>query len=102
MGEILNPLTPSASTPAEAAAPVAQAVAINQSIAQTQAGIDAYVAAWGLTVPFRSSVVRAMAAEGAEGAVAAGARANLGVHSSWLTSFWPGTAVIARVSVDFG
>jgi hypothetical protein len=81
MGETLNPFTPSASTIAEVAAPAAQAVAINQGIAQTQAGIDAYVAARGLTVPLRSSVVRAMAAEGAEGALAAGARANLAIQT---------------------
>jgi hypothetical protein len=81
MGQTLNPFTPSPSTAAEVAAPVAQAVAINQGIAQTQAGIDAYVAARGLTVPPRSSVVRGMAAEGAEGAVAAGARANLAVQT---------------------
>ena len=81
MGETLNPFTPSPSTAAEVAAPVAQAVAINQGVAQTQAGIDAYVAARGLTVPLRSSVVRGMAAEGAEGAVAAGARANLAVQT---------------------
>ena len=44
-------------------------------------GIDAYIATRGLTVPLRSSIVRAMAAEGAEGAVAAGARANLAVQT---------------------
>ena len=81
IGETLNPFTPSPSTVAEVAAPVAQAVAINQGIAQTQAGIDAYVAARGLTVPLRSSIVRGMAAEGAESAVAAGARANLAVQT---------------------
>jgi hypothetical protein len=81
IGEILNPFVPGASTAAEAVAPVAQAVAINQGVAQTQAGIDAYVAARGLTVPLRSSVVRAMAAEGAEGTVAAGSRANLAVQT---------------------
>ena len=79
MGETLNPFTPSASSVAEGVAPVAQAVAINRGIAQTQAGIDAYVAERGLTVPLRSSIVRGMAAEGAEGAVAVGARANLAV-----------------------
>lgn len=77
----MNPFTPGASTATEAVAPVAQAVAINQGIAQTQAGIDAYVATRGLIVPLRSSVVRAMAAEGAEGAVAAGARANLALQT---------------------
>lgn len=81
IGNTLNPFTPGVSTATEAAAPVAQAVAINQGIAQTQAGIDAYVATKGLTVPLRSSIVRAMAAEGAEGAVAAGARANLAVQT---------------------
>jgi RHS repeat-associated protein len=81
MGNTLNPFTPGVSTATEAAAPVAQAVAINQGIAQTQVGIDAYVATKGLTVPLRSSIVRAMAAEGAEGAVAAGARANLAVQT---------------------
>lgn len=81
IGEILNPFTPGASTAAEAAAPVAQAVAINQGIAQTQVGIDAYIATRGLTVPLRSSIVRTMAAEGAEGAVAAGVRANLAVQT---------------------
>jgi hypothetical protein len=81
MGETLNPFTPSPSTVAEAAAPVVQAVAINQGIAQTHAGIDAYIATRGLSVPLRSSIVRTMAAEGAEGAVAAGARANLAVQT---------------------
>ena len=81
MGETLNSFTPSPATAAEFAAPVAQAMAVNQGIAQTQAGIDAYVAARGLTVPLRSSIVRAMAAEGAEGAVAAGARANFAVQT---------------------
>ena len=70
------------STGAEAAAPVAQAVAINRGIAQTQAGIDAYIATRGLTVPLRSSIVRTMAAEGAKSAVAAGARANLAVQTA--------------------
>jgi RHS repeat-associated protein len=65
----------------QATAPGAQAVAINQGIAQTQAGIDAYIAGRGLTVPLRSSVVRAMAAKGAESAVAAGARANIAVQT---------------------
>ena len=60
---------------------MAQAVVINRGIAQTQAGIDAYVAARGLTVPLRSSIVRTMAAEGAESAVTAGARANLAVQT---------------------
>ena len=57
MGNTLNPFTPSVSTAAEAAAPVAQAVAINQGMAQTQVGIDAYIATRGLTVPLRSSIV---------------------------------------------
>jgi RHS repeat-associated protein len=81
IGNTLNPFTPGVSTATDAAAPVAQAMAINQSVAQTQAGIDAYIGAKGLTVPLRSSIVRAMAAEGAEGAVAAGARANLAVQT---------------------
>jgi hypothetical protein len=81
IAETFNPFTPSVSTATAVAAPVAQAVAINQGIAQTQAGIDAYVAARGLTVPLRSSIVRTMAAEGAESAVAAGARANLAVQT---------------------
>ena len=75
------PISPSGASVIQATAPAAQAVAINQGIAQTQAGIDAYVAARGLTVPLRSSVVRAMAAQGAESAVAAGARANLAVQT---------------------
>ncbi|HEV2224113.1 MAG TPA: RHS repeat-associated core domain-containing protein, partial [Candidatus Acidoferrales bacterium] len=82
MGEILNPFTPGVSTAADAAAPVAQAAAINRGVAQTQAGIDAYIATRGLTVPLRSSVVRAMAVEGGEGAVAAGARANFAVQTA--------------------
>ena len=55
-----------------------------------------YVAARGLTTPLRSGVVRAMAAQGAENAVAAGVRANLAVqtlavdaaavHSTYTTS----------------
>jgi RHS repeat-associated protein len=83
MGKTLNPLSPDpgAGTVGDVTATFVQAVAINRSVATTQAGIDAYVAARGLTVPLRSSVVRGMAAEGAEGAVAAGARAHLAVQT---------------------
>ena len=81
MGEILNPFSPSPAATATVAAPVAQAIAINRGVANTQAGVDAYVATRGLTVPLRSSVVRGMIAEGAEGAVAAGARANVAVQT---------------------
>ncbi len=56
-------------------------MAFNSAVAQTEAGIDAYIAARGLTVPLRSTVVRAMAAQGAESAVAAGARANFAVQT---------------------
>jgi hypothetical protein len=81
IGETLNPFTPGPSTAADVAAPVAQAVAINRGVAQTQAGIDTYIASRGLTVPLRSSVVRGMAAEGAEDAIAAGGRANVAVQT---------------------
>jgi hypothetical protein len=81
IAEQFVPISPSGASVIQATAPAAQAMAINNGIAQTQAGIDAYVAARGLTVPLRSSVVRAMAARGAGSAVAAGARANLAVQT---------------------
>jgi RHS repeat-associated protein len=77
MGNTMNPFTFGPSTVTDAAAPAVQAIAMNQSVAQTQASIDGYIAERGLTVPLRSSVVRAMAAQGAEDAVAAGVRANV-------------------------
>src|ERR1700683_3868475 len=81
IGETLNPFTPGVSTATEAAAPVAQAVALNRGVAQTGAAVDAYIATKGLTVPLRSSVVRGMIQEGAEGAVDAGSKANLAVQT---------------------
>ncbi len=78
MGETLNPFTPGLD---QAVAPVAQAGAINQRILQTQVGIDAYVASRGLTVPLRSGIVQAMAAEGAESAIATGAKANVATQT---------------------
>lgn len=60
-----------------ATAPGFQALAFNSAIAQTYAQIDAYIAYRGLTKPLASSLVRGMIVHGAEGAVAAGARANL-------------------------
>ena len=81
IGNTLNPFTPGVSTAADLAAPVVQGVAISQGIVQAQTGIDAYIAARGLTVPLRSSVVRAMATQGAEEAVAAGTRANVAVQT---------------------
>ena len=41
---------------------------------------DAHIAARGLTVPLRSGIVRGMAAQGAERAVAAGVKANVAVQ----------------------
>jgi RHS repeat-associated protein len=81
IGNTLNPFTPGVSSAAEVAGPVAQGLAINRGLAQTQAGVDAYVAARGLTVPLRSSVVRTMIAEGAEGAIAAGTKANVAAQT---------------------
>ncbi len=72
---------PSGASVIQATAPAAQAVAINSGLAETQAEIDAYVAAKGLTTPLRSSVVRGMAVRGTETAFAAGARANLAVQT---------------------
>jgi hypothetical protein len=80
VGEFV-PISPSGASIIQATAPTVQAAAMNSSIAGTQAGIDAYIAGRGLTVPFRSSVVRLMTAEGAETAVAVGARANLAVQT---------------------
>jgi hypothetical protein len=65
----------------QATAPAAQAMAFNNDVAQTTASVDAYVAAGGLTVPLRSSVVRGMIVRGAESAVAAGARANVAMQT---------------------
>jgi RHS repeat-associated protein len=79
-GDLL-PFTPSASSVIQATAPAAQAMAFNSAVAQTEAGIDSYIAARGLTVPLRSTVVRAMVAQGAESAVSAGVRANLAVQT---------------------
>jgi len=75
------PFTPSIPSVIQATAPAAQALAFNSAVGQTVAGVDAYIAARGLTVPLRSGIVRAMIADGAEGAVAAGARANLAVQT---------------------
>lgn len=80
VGEFI-PISPSGATVIQATAPAAQAMAINRSVAQTQAQIDAYIAARRLTVPLRSSVVRSMATKGAESAVAAGSKANLAVQT---------------------
>ena len=76
MGNTLNPFTPGPSTATELAGPVAQGIAVNRGLAQTVSSVDTYVAQSGLTVPLRSSVVRAMIGEGVEGAAAAGWRAN--------------------------
>ena len=81
MGETLNPFTPGVSTAAGIAAPAAQGIALNRSLAQTTAAIDEYIAQQGLIGPLRSSVVRTAIAMGAEDAVAAGARANLAVQT---------------------
>ena len=80
MGEDLNPFTPSATSAIQATAPVAQAIAIEEGTARTGAMVDVYIAAKGLTVPLRSSVIRTMVAGGSEGAVAAGMKANLAVQ----------------------
>ncbi|HXL21323.1 MAG TPA: RHS repeat-associated core domain-containing protein [Candidatus Dormibacteraeota bacterium] len=79
-GEFI-PFVPGGSSVIQATAPAAQAMAFNSAVAQTEAGIDAYIAARGLTVPLRSTIVRAMAAQGAKNAVAAGARANFAVQT---------------------
>lgn len=81
IGNTLNPFAPGVSSAAEVAGPVAQGIAINQGLAQTQAGVDAYIAARGLTVPLRSSVVRTMIAQGAEGAIEAGTKANVAAQT---------------------
>src|SRR5690242_2148494 len=72
MAEDLNPFKPGI----EYAAPAARGLAVSRGVAQTEAAVDAYIADRGLTVPFRSSVVRSMITEGAEAAVAAGERAD--------------------------
>lgn len=69
------------STATEAAAPVAQGVAINQSLAQTTAAIDEYIVQQGLTVPLRSSVVRNAISLGVEDAVALGTKVNVAVQT---------------------
>jgi len=79
-GEFI-PFSPGGASVIQATAPAAQAMAFNGAVAQTTASVDAYVAARGLTVPLRSGVVRGMIAQGAESAVAAGARANVAVQT---------------------
>ncbi len=81
IGQEFIPFSPAGAPVIQATAPAAQAMAFNSAVAETEAGIDAYVAGKGLTVPLRSGVVRAMAAQGAESAVAAGARANFAVQT---------------------
>ena len=81
MAQTLNPFTPGVSTVTEAAAPVAQGVAINRSLAQTTAAIDEYIAQQGLTVPLRSSVVRNAISLGVGDAVALGQRVNIAVQT---------------------
>jgi hypothetical protein len=80
MADTLNPLTPGVSTATELAAPVAQGVAINRSLAQTTAAIDEYIVQQGLTVPLRSKVVQKAIVAGAEDAVAVGQKANVAVQ----------------------
>jgi len=81
MADTLNPFTPGVSTATEAAAPVAQGVAINRSLAQTTAAIDEYIVQQGLTVPLRSSVVRNAISLGVEDAVALGTKVNVAVQT---------------------
>jgi hypothetical protein len=58
-----------------------QQVAYYNGLAQTVAATDAYVWARGLTVPLRSSIVRAMIGGGVRNAVQAGTRANAAVQT---------------------
>ena len=81
IGAEFIPFSPGGASVIQATAPAAQAMAFNSAVAQTTASVDAYVAARGLTVPLRSGVVRGMIAQGAESAVAAGARANVAVQT---------------------
>jgi RHS repeat-associated protein len=81
MGSQLNPFSPSASGALEASGTVAQATAFNSGISATYAAVDAHIAARGLTVPLRSSIVRNIIAEGTEGAVASGLRANAAMQT---------------------
>jgi hypothetical protein len=81
IAEEFMPFVPGGASVIQATAPAAQAMAFNNAVTQTEARIDAYIAAQGLTTPLRSSVVRAMAAQGAKSAVGAGARANLAVQT---------------------
>lgn len=81
MVEQFVPISPSGASVIQATAPTVQAVAMNSSIAATEADIDAYISIRGLTVPLRSSVVRGMIAQGAEDAVAVGSRANVAVQT---------------------
>jgi len=76
-----NPFEPSETTVIQATGPLAQAVAFNTEIAGTEEGIDFYIAAQGLTVPLRSSVVRGAIQAGTEAAVQSGIRANLAVQT---------------------
>ena len=75
------PFSPGGASMIQATAPAGQAVAFNSAVAQTETSVGAYIAARGLTVPLRSSVVRGMIAQGAESAVAAGAKANVAVQT---------------------
>jgi len=75
------PFSPGGPSMIQATAPAGQAVAFNSAVAQTETSVGAYIAARGLTVPLRSSVVRGMIAQGAESAVAAGAKANVAVQT---------------------
>lgn len=76
-----NPIEPSETTVIQATGPMAQAVAFNTEIAATEEGIDFYIAAQGLTVPLRSSVVQLAIEKGTEAAVASGLIANLAVQT---------------------
>jgi RHS repeat-associated protein len=76
-----NPIEPSGATVIQAAAPAGQAMAYNATIAETEAGIDFYIAARGLTMPLKSTVVQLAIGKGTQAAVASGARANLAVQT---------------------
>lgn len=76
-----NPIEPSETTVIQATGPLAQAVAFNTEIAATEEGIDFYIAAQGLTMPLKSTVVQLAIEKGTEAAVASGLRANLAVQT---------------------
>ena len=81
IGSQLNPFSPSLAGAVQASGTVAQAMAFNKGITQTIAAVDAHIAARGLTVPLRSSIVKTIIAEGTESAVASGLRANAAMQT---------------------